>query len=506
MLRFQHISNIDTGLLTDNASLEEFDRFIPSWEKNLVALTNPKSSKEIITNASTLYTLQELQEGVRLIDINSEVFELRALPIQENQVVVISNVSKDIVNMEQSREESIRISVISLIVAEFVLLILLWRPMTRLRKTAKSLPLLAERRFDDARECFEDLKSLQFFNDETDLLNVTALRLSTELESLQDQLETRAEQLEARGRELEKERDFVNQLLDTVHAIIIIQDEAGQIQLSNKFAVRLSGYSARELKGKPFSSLFGQTAETDRIATQIRDVVDGNISEYQHEAVLNARDGSQLHLAWRHAVLYNHDSDTRQVLSVAVDISARVKAESEIAWLATHDTLSGLYNRYRFEEELERNLVSFKRNQSSLGVLYIDLDNFKQINDQYGHHKGDELIQKVANVLKQNARESDFVARLGGDEFALILRDFEDTKLSDIAQRFLSAIGQIYLQGDSYCSASMGLAVMDSCIPDADALMIHADKAMYQAKALGKNHFVIFDSRTDDNGQPATRH
>lgn len=495
MLRFQYISNIDTGLLTNQKSTNEFHQFIPSWDKNLIALTNPQNSKAIINSASSLYSLKELTDGVHLVDVNNEVFELRALPLKDNQVVVISNVSQDVVSMEASQYQSVRISIVSLIIAELLLLILLWKPMTRLKKTANILPLLAQRRFGDAKQSFKDLNKGTMFSDETDLLNVTAFKLSSELESLQDQLDKRATQLTLRGEELEKERDFVNQLLDTVHAIIIIQDEQGTIKLCNKFAVRISGFSAMEMRGKKFSALLDDSSESDRITKRVASVVEGDMSEYQHEALLVTRDGEKLHLAWRHAVLYNHDEETRQVLSVAVDISARVKAEQELAWLANHDTLSGLLNRRRFEEEMHSCLAESLRFNRNFAVMFIDLDDFKHVNDEFGHYIGDELIKAVSQTLEDNSRATDVVARLGGDEFGVILRSYNDNELNVIVERHRSALAEVKLDEDKHslqCSASIGLAERQPEDKTIDDVIANADYAMYQAKHSGKNTWCLY--------------
>jgi len=496
MLRFQHISKIDTGLLTNRKSKNEFHEFIPSWDKSLVALTNPQNSKAIINSASTLYSLQELAEGVHLVDINNEVFELRALPLKGSQVVVISNVSKDVFSMQKSQSESIRISVVALIIAELLLLVLLWKPMTRLKKTADILPLLAENNFKDAKRSFSELSKRLIFSDETDILNGTAIKLSSELETLQYQLETRVEQLELREAELEKERDFVSQLLDTVHAVIIIQDNEGNMRLCNNFAVRLSGFSQNEMSGQPFISLLEVSGETERVGRRIHQVIEGELSEYQHEAMLKTRDSEHLHLAWRHTVLYSNEEQIRQVLSVAVDISVRVKAEQELAWLANHDTLSGLLNRRRFEEELHASLAESKRFNRNFAAVFIDLDDFKQVNDQFGHYIGDELIKAVANTLNKSSRATDVVARLGGDEFGMIIRSFKDGELNVIADRMIKALSSIRLSDEHAgvkCSASIGIAMMTAKDEDIDDLLAHADAAMYQAKNQGKNNWSLYE-------------
>jgi diguanylate cyclase (GGDEF)-like protein/PAS domain S-box-containing protein len=505
MLRFQHLSNIDTGLLTSDDSSNEFHQFIPSWDKNLVALTNPKASKAIINNASRLYSLKELTDGVRLVDLNSQVFELRALPIKDNQVVVISNVSQDVLSMEKSRADSLRVSVASLIIAELLLLSLLWKPMARIKKTVNILPLLAERKYHEATQSFKELSKKQIFADETDVFNVTALRLSTELETLQGQIETGAEKLEIRGAELEKERDFASQLLDTVQAIIIIQDENGLVQSSNKFAVRLSGYSAIEMMGKGFLTLLDESGETEAVGRRINDVISGQLSEYQHESILNTRNGDRLHLAWRHAILYNHESDTRQVLSVAVDVSARVKAEGELAWLANHDALTGLLNRRRFEEELNRSFAEVKRFKRSFALILIHLDhcyasiNTHESHKSAGYDAADTLIKAVAKTLEAESRETDQVARLSSDKFGLMISSLEPGEIATIANRICHTLENSVLpeeKDSERCAASLGVAIMSSElldeITDIDSLLTRAHAASYEAKKQGKNRWSIF--------------
>jgi len=211
--------------------------------------------------------------------------------------------------------------------------------------------------------------------------------------------------------------------------------------------------------------------------------------------VLKTRDDERLNLAWRHAVLYNHDDESRQVLSVAVDISARVKAEQELAWLANHDTLSGLLNRRRFEEELYSCIAESSRFNRSFAVVFIDLDDFKWVNDNCGHYIGDELIKAVSNTLKENSRATDVVARLGGDEFGVILRSFKDNELSCIVERHRKALTKIQLKEDKHgiqCTASIGVAMMHEGDKNIDDVIANADLAMYKAKQGGKNNWCLY--------------
>ena len=491
MLRFEHIANINTALLTNVDATNEFYDYIPSWEKSLVALTNPQDSKAIISEASNRYSLQELTEGIHLVEIENNVFELRALPIKTNQVVIISNVSQDFWNMKKSKRDSIQISIVSLIVAECLLLILLWRPMSRIRKTALILPLLAERRFSEARTSFRQLAKQSIFRDETDILNVTALKLSDELESLQEQLDVRAEQLAVRGRELESERDFVSQLLDTVHAIIIIQDEHGMIQLPNKSAVALSGYSTRELRGRSFCSLLDDSAETGQVALRIKDLITGHLSEHQHESYMSTRDGGRLHLAWRHAVLYDQEGSQRQVLSVAVDISARVKAEAEVAWLANHDVLSGLYNRRRFDDELNVCFAAAKRENTRYGLVLMDLNCLGATSNTSSRQAEDVLVQLVAQSLKRQVRASEFLARVSSERFAIIIRDVEIAELDSVAVRLLTAI--MAVDASVEFSTNLGIALMSANQHGVSELWASAGSALAAARQKGRDCYEIFN-------------
>ena len=164
-------------------------------------------------------------------------------------------------------------------------------------------------------------------------------------------------------------------------------------------------------------------------------------------------------------------------------------------WLAKHDTLSGLLNRRRFEEELHKCLEESKRFNRNFAVMFIDLDDFKLVNDNCGHFIGDELIKAVARSLEENARATDVVARLGGDEFGIILRSFKDDDLSNIVERHRLAFTQIRLEEGTQvvcCSASIGVATMQEGDRNIDDVIMNADTAMYKAKAGGKNNWCLY--------------
>ncbi len=164
-------------------------------------------------------------------------------------------------------------------------------------------------------------------------------------------------------------------------------------------------------------------------------------------------------------------------------------------YLATHDGLTGMANRWSFHDQLRRQLATASRNQSHLAVMYVDLDRFKTINDTLGHGAGDELLKAVSERLASATRESDMVARLGGDEFVILLpdlrRDYDPAKVAD---NLLESLARPYrLNGREYwITSTIGVAVYPRDGTDADTLLRNADAAMYHAKTQGPNRYRFY--------------
>lgn len=188
------------------------------------------------------------------------------------------------------------------------------------------------------------------------------------------------------------------------------------------------------------------------------------------------------------------------VLGTYVDITDRKQIEEKLAQMARSDVLTGLANRAVFVEELERAIASARRDGKSFAVLYLDLDHFKDVNDTLGHPIGDQLLQAVAQRLQEIVRETDCVARFGGDEFALISADIaEPAEVAVVADKVLKTLSEpYYIQGNEIRSgASIGIAVYGADSPDSEALLSHADVALYRAKAEGRGTFSYFTDAMD---------
>ncbi len=209
------------------------------------------------------------------------------------------------------------------------------------------------------------------------------------------------------------------------------------------------------------------------------------------------KDGSTIWCEWYHSALIGDDGDTLSILSFVQDVSSRIQAEERLQHMATRDALTGLPNRLLLHERLAQAIAQAKRTARRVGVLFIDLDRFKNVNDTLGHRIGDELLKHVTSALSAALRESDLLARLGGDEFMVIVEDFEDSAvLGRIAQKLLEAIAQPFRieDHDIYVTSSIGIAVYPDDSDDPEELLKHADVAMYRSKDLGRNTYQFLDS------------
>ena len=202
-------------------------------------------------------------------------------------------------------------------------------------------------------------------------------------------------------------------------------------------------------------------------------------------------------------VVPERDAGGRTVGALAIgrNISALKRIEQELLFQATHDPLTGLPNRELLQERLRHALLQSSRHGRRVAVIFVDLDNFKDINDSLGHDIGDELLKLLAGRMCQTLRESDTVARLGGDEFVVFIEDNADAHdLDTVVHKLFDALSEPCQIGEHriYPGASLGIALSPDDGTDVDTLMRNADTAMYVAKKQGRNHYRFFSSEMND--------
>src|SRR5574339_1325796 len=209
------------------------------------------------------------------------------------------------------------------------------------------------------------------------------------------------------------------------------------------------------------------------------------------------KDGNTISCEWYHSALLGEDGQILSILSFVQDVSARIRAEERLQHMATRDALTGLPNRLMLNERLTQAIAQARRNGRRVGVLFIDLDRFKNVNDTLGHRIGDELLKHVTQALSEALRETDLLARLGGDEFMVIVEDFDEPQvLSRIAQKLLDAIAQPFRieEHDIYVTSSIGIAVYPDDSDDPEELLKYAHVSMYRSKDLGRNTYQFLDA------------
>ncbi|MDX2504479.1 MAG: EAL domain-containing protein [Gammaproteobacteria bacterium] len=195
------------------------------------------------------------------------------------------------------------------------------------------------------------------------------------------------------------------------------------------------------------------------------------------------------------SVSYSDAGEVLHYIASFADISKRKADQERIHYLAHHDALTGLLNRFSLEERLSQAITIAQRNHNKLALLFIDMDRFKTINDTLGHPIGDALLVEVANRLKQCVRECDVVARIGGDEFVILLSEIKDSLLvAPIARLIVEMLGKPYTINNQkvFSSSSIGISLFPSNGDNYERLMKNADNAMYHAKDLGRNNYQFF--------------
>lgn len=280
---------------------------------------------------------------------------------------------------------------------------------------------------------------------------------------------------------------------------MMITDPQGTILRVNKAFTEVTGYSAEEIIGKNPRILSSGRHDENFYAEMWKTITD--IGSWRGE-IWNRRRSGEIFPEWLTitAVKNNQNSITHYV-STLTDISELKQNEERIHNLAFFDPLTHLPNRRLLQDRLEHAITTSIRQQASGALLFIDLDDFKTLNDNRGHHVGDLLLIAVAERLRQSVREQDTVARLGGDEFVVVLEGLSNAadeaaaQAQQIAEKILNNLNQIYhLEHQEYFNTpSIGICLFGDIAVPIDEILKQADQAMYHAKAAGRNTLRFFD-------------
>ncbi|MEN3277457.1 MAG: hypothetical protein V7631_3247 [Massilia sp.] len=288
-------------------------------------------------------------------------------------------------------------------------------------------------------------------------------------------------------------------LLDKARDAIFVMDMASRITYWNKGAERLYGWEAHEATGQRMQNLLCDDLAAYSLA--YRHAIDEG--EWAGELLQHRRDGSPIHADTRWTVVPAAPASgvVQKILVISTDVSERKYNEARIHRLAYYDALTELPNRASLLDHLRRALVGSARSHKFGALMFLDLDNFKTLNDTHGHAAGDMLLQAVARRLEHSVRETDLVARLGGDEFVILVQPEEDTldgaahQAETVAAKVVAAMRAPFQLADfAYSvSTSVGVTMVSGAVDTVESTLKQADTAMYQAKAAGRNTFRFFD-------------
>ena len=294
-------------------------------------------------------------------------------------------------------------------------------------------------------------------------------------------------------------------ILDSIEDGYFEVDLQGDFTFFNDAIPNHIGYSPDELLGLNYRKYMDES-NTRRVFEMFHNVFMTGTPTKSFDWELIKKDGSKIYVEASVSLQRDRKGNPMGFCGIIRDISERKRSEQELAYLAYHDALTGLHNRKAFLEKLDEAIREARRHENDRSILYIDLDHFKKVNDDYGHEVGDRLLVQVANRLRRVHRETDYISRLGGDEFTIILGGISRSNPVNLAERILRELGKPYeINGQiiEFVTPSIGISTYPDDGHDAEALLKHADNAMYKAKETRNSFYVYGEGRRET--QTSTR-
>lgn len=284
-------------------------------------------------------------------------------------------------------------------------------------------------------------------------------------------------------------------VFDRSSEAILITDHERRILTVNDAFTTITGYSAEEVIGKN-PSIISSGLQDNAFYEAMWSSINA-LGLWQGE-IINRRKSGEVYPEWLTInAIHDHTGKTCNYVSIFSDITVVKESQQRIEFLATHDPLTELPNRLLFLDRVRQAIAHGDRGDYLFAVLFIDLDDFKIVNDSLGHAAGDSLLKEIAKRMRGLVRTFDTVARFGGDEFALLIENTTVGEIEHTARRLCTALGQSIKLGEQtvHVGASVGISFFPDDSSEAEILLKHADTAMYEAKAKGKNAYHFFTTK-----------
>ncbi|MGH8750356.1 MAG: diguanylate cyclase domain-containing protein, partial [Burkholderiales bacterium] len=298
---------------------------------------------------------------------------------------------------------------------------------------------------------------------------------------------------------LARERELAQVTLASIGDGVITTDDLGLVTYLNRVAEQLTGWSSPEAQGVPLADVLHLAHRITREPLTLEPIPQmlaaGRVCEHTGEALLLARGGQEHFIEEVVSPIQTPQGHSLGVVLVLRDVSRAREMAERLSYQASHDPLTDLANRREFERCIEVLLESSRATHKHHALLYMDLDQFKVVNDTCGHLAGDELLRQIANVLLSRMRKSDTLARLGGDEFGVLLEGCTPEQAQRVAQQLVETVRDFRFvwEGRRFTvSASIGLAAITEYSEDMKSLLSAADSACFIAKDQGRNRVQVF--------------
>lgn len=289
------------------------------------------------------------------------------------------------------------------------------------------------------------------------------------------------------------ERKWAEVTLHSIGQAVITTDAAGVVEYLNPIAERLTGWSAAEAHGQPVERVFNVVNEQSRkpVENLISRCLDqGPEAAVEQHNLLVGRHAQELAVEEIISPIRTEEGELSGVVIVFKDVTRQRRLAKELLHSAEHDALTGLVNRREFEKRLGHAISASKSHGARHALCYLDLDQFKAVNDNVGHAAGDELLRQIATLMLAQVRDRDTLARIGGDEFALLLTNCPAEKALEIAESLVAEVGDYNFVWEGrpfHIGVSIGVVAVTGFADSVAELLIQADDACYHAKKLGRN-------------------
>ena len=337
--------------------------------------------------------------------------------------------------------------------------------------------------------------------------NMKLAETNKKLGNAEEELRVKMEKLRTKRQALveiidmyRKERQLADNIINNVAVLVAIWDKNGRVKRINPYAEKLLGYTQDEIAGRSWVDIVVSSEDKEFMGAVFEKVRSGQTLK-NHESRIMDRNGNYVDMLWNSSILHNNEGAASDIISLGTDITQRKALEKKLHSLAYYDELTGLSNRVMFENYMRDLLERNEDSEENFALVYMDTDNFKHINDTYGHFAGDILLKHIAGVLKEQVVSPDRAVRLGGDEFAIILTGISSkAQIQAKLDSLVRSLRKPWIIGEHefLISFSMGIAVYPEHGEDMTTLLKNADTAMFSVKEKGKDSYCFYSQQMQE--------